>query len=424
MLEEICVGFLVLGISAYAVFGSADFGAGFWDLTAGGAARGGRVRGHGPALDEPGVGGQPRLADLRARDRVDGVPGRVRVAHVDALRPALPRRPRDHLPRDGLRAARPRGHDPRGAHARRGLRPLLRADPVLPRGDARRHRLGPRAGGQRGGRPVVVVAEPDVRRSSACSPWSRAPTSRRSTSPGTPCAPGSPTWRARSAPARSGPAWCRASWPSAALLVAARRTPGRCSTGSPPGPGSPWSPSRRPPGAATLALVWTRRYGLARMTAGPRSLRSPSGGRFAQDPYLLPPRAHARRGGGERRDADRVVGEHRARARRPRASLWWLYRLVLRGTLDQEFEPLDQRFRPCLGGRRGARNRGDERVRTLVAGFAVKTVMRGARPRGPAAARPAGAPAPAPPARGRAARAARAGRSPPVTWPASRSACR
>src|SRR5215213_3074086 len=45
MLIDVCVGFLVLGITAYAVLGSADFGAGFWDLTAGGAERGGRVRG-------------------------------------------------------------------------------------------------------------------------------------------------------------------------------------------------------------------------------------------------------------------------------------------------------------------------------------------------------------------------------------------
>ena len=41
-------------------------------------------------------------------------------------------------------------------------------------------------------------------------------------------------------------------------------------------------------------------------------------------------------------------------------SLVLLYRLVLRGTLDQEFEPLDQRFRPreasdADGGRREAR---------------------------------------------------------------------
>ena len=45
MLPEICVGLVVLGITAYAVLGGADFGAGFWDLTAGGDARGGRVRG-------------------------------------------------------------------------------------------------------------------------------------------------------------------------------------------------------------------------------------------------------------------------------------------------------------------------------------------------------------------------------------------
>jgi cytochrome d ubiquinol oxidase subunit II len=35
---------LFLGVTAYAVFGGADFGAGFWDLVAGGAARGERPR--------------------------------------------------------------------------------------------------------------------------------------------------------------------------------------------------------------------------------------------------------------------------------------------------------------------------------------------------------------------------------------------
>src|SRR4029450_13057072 len=35
---------LLLGVLAYAVFGGADFGAGFWDLTAGGAERGRRPR--------------------------------------------------------------------------------------------------------------------------------------------------------------------------------------------------------------------------------------------------------------------------------------------------------------------------------------------------------------------------------------------
>jgi cytochrome d ubiquinol oxidase subunit II len=44
-LADVCLGFILLGITAYAVLGSADFGAGFWDLTAGGARRGGRIRG-------------------------------------------------------------------------------------------------------------------------------------------------------------------------------------------------------------------------------------------------------------------------------------------------------------------------------------------------------------------------------------------
>ena len=35
---------LFVGVIAYAIFGGADFGAGFWDLIAGGAERGDRPR--------------------------------------------------------------------------------------------------------------------------------------------------------------------------------------------------------------------------------------------------------------------------------------------------------------------------------------------------------------------------------------------
>jgi len=35
---------LFFGVTAYAIFGGADFGAGFWDLVAGGAERGERPR--------------------------------------------------------------------------------------------------------------------------------------------------------------------------------------------------------------------------------------------------------------------------------------------------------------------------------------------------------------------------------------------
>src|SRR5688500_17164124 len=44
MLPEFAAALLVVSLTAYAVFGGADFGAGFWDLTAGGAERGARVR--------------------------------------------------------------------------------------------------------------------------------------------------------------------------------------------------------------------------------------------------------------------------------------------------------------------------------------------------------------------------------------------
>ena len=39
-MSEVVAAGLLLGVVAYAVFGGADFGAGFWDLTAGGAERG------------------------------------------------------------------------------------------------------------------------------------------------------------------------------------------------------------------------------------------------------------------------------------------------------------------------------------------------------------------------------------------------
>ena len=45
MLADLTAAVLIVALSAYAVLGGADFGAGFWDLTAGGAERGARLRG-------------------------------------------------------------------------------------------------------------------------------------------------------------------------------------------------------------------------------------------------------------------------------------------------------------------------------------------------------------------------------------------
>ena len=44
-MADLCLALAMLGLTAYAVLGGADFGAGLWDLTAGGARRGGALRG-------------------------------------------------------------------------------------------------------------------------------------------------------------------------------------------------------------------------------------------------------------------------------------------------------------------------------------------------------------------------------------------
>jgi cytochrome d ubiquinol oxidase subunit II len=44
MLPELAIVLTLIGVTAYVVLGGADFGAGFWDLTAGGAERGAAVR--------------------------------------------------------------------------------------------------------------------------------------------------------------------------------------------------------------------------------------------------------------------------------------------------------------------------------------------------------------------------------------------
>ncbi len=89
--------------SAYAVFGGADFGAGFWDLTAGGPERGARPRARHRTLDRARVGSQPRLVDLHLRHPVDRVPRGVRLDHADAVRPADDRGPGDRAARSELR---------------------------------------------------------------------------------------------------------------------------------------------------------------------------------------------------------------------------------------------------------------------------------------------------------------------------------
>ena len=98
-------------------------------------------------------------------------------------------------------------------------------------------------------------------------------------------------------------------------------------------------------GAVTLALVWTERYGLARLTSALAVAAIVVGWALAQDPYFLPGELTLEQAAA----ADAVLGAVMVSgvgALILGPSLWWLYRLMLQGRLDKEYEPFDQRFRP------------------------------------------------------------------------------
>ena len=169
----------------------------------------------------------------------------------------------------------------------------------------------------------------------------------RSTWPATPCAPSSPTSRARSARARCWPAPPAASAALGGLLVvrsdaprALRRPHLRRRAGD--GDRVRRSPAR------------PRSRSCGRSATAPRASRAALavaaivvGWALAQDPYLLPPGAHARRGRrAPTRRSRRRSSSSRSGCSILGPSLWFLYRLVLQGRLDQTYEPLDQRFHP------------------------------------------------------------------------------
>jgi cytochrome d ubiquinol oxidase subunit II len=99
-------------------------------------------------------------------------------------------------------------------------------------------------------------------------------------------------------------------------------------------------------GGATLALVWRGAYEPARFTGAAAVAAVVAGWWLAQRPYLLP----------DSLTLDRAAAPDATLAALAIGvlvglavllpSLAYLYRLVLRGTLDQGYEPLDQRFKP------------------------------------------------------------------------------
>jgi cytochrome d ubiquinol oxidase subunit II len=99
-------------------------------------------------------------------------------------------------------------------------------------------------------------------------------------------------------------------------------------------------------GLATLALVWTERYGLARVSAAAAVAAIVVGWMLAQKPYILPPDLTLDEAKASDATLSAVVIGVAAGMVILAPSLWFLYRLVLQGRLDQEYEPLHQRFHP------------------------------------------------------------------------------
>jgi cytochrome d ubiquinol oxidase subunit II len=99
-------------------------------------------------------------------------------------------------------------------------------------------------------------------------------------------------------------------------------------------------------GVATLALVARGRHEPARLTAALAVAAIVAGWAFAQRPYVLPPHLTLDEAAAPDATLAAVLAGIGVGAVILVPSLWLLYRLVLRGVLDQRFEPLDQRFTP------------------------------------------------------------------------------
>jgi len=99
-------------------------------------------------------------------------------------------------------------------------------------------------------------------------------------------------------------------------------------------------------GVLTLALVWGERYGLARATAALAVIAIVVGWALAQNPYVLPPHLTLDRAAAADATLQATIIVVALGLLILGPSLWFLYRLVLSGRLDESYEPLDQRFKP------------------------------------------------------------------------------
>lgn len=345
MLPELCAGLVILGVTAYAVFGSADFGAGFWDLTAGGAERGGRVRGMiqrsmSPVWEANHVWLIFVLVMVWTAFPV-AFGSLMSTLSVPLFLAAL-------------------GVIFRGmAFALRGQAATIDEARVLGAVFAFSSVLipfffGAAIGGVASGRVPVGNAAGDLI-DSWLNPTSIAigivailtgahlaavfltGDAKRAELPDMVAA-----FRARALASGA------AAGAAALITLFVVRSDARALyDGLTSGDGLLAVAVSAAAGVATIALVATGRFGPARFAAAAAVGAMTIGWALAQDPYILPGELTLDDAAASNATLTALVISVGLGLLVLVPSLVWLYRLVLRGTLDQEYEPLDQRFRPA-----------------------------------------------------------------------------
>jgi len=344
MLPQLCLALVMLGITAYAVLGSADFGAGFWDLTAGGPERGGRIRGMVQRSMSPVWEANHVWLIFVLVIAWTAFPvafGSVfSTLYVPLFLAAI-----GIIFRGAAFALRGQAATIREARALGGLFAL--SSVLIP------FFLGAALGGIASGRVKVGNAAGD--------PWSSwlNPTSAVIG------AIAVVTGAHLAAVYLAGDS-VRAEQPQLARAFRARALGSGVASGAvaligilvvrsdarslfdglTSGGGLVMVLISGVAGVATLALVWGERYGLARVTAALAVAAIVAGWALAQDPYLLPGQMTLDQAAAGDAVLTAVLIGIGVGSLILGPSLWFLYRLVLQGRLDQSYEPLDQRFRP------------------------------------------------------------------------------
>jgi cytochrome d ubiquinol oxidase subunit II len=343
-LADVCVGFVALGITAYAVLGSADFGAGFWDLTAGSAERGGRLRGMvqrsmSPVWEANHVWLIFVLVIIWTAFPV-AFGSLFSTLSIPLFLAAI-------------------GIIFRGtAFALRGQAATINEARVLGAVFALSSVLipfflGAAIGGVASGRVPVGNAEGDL-----VTSWLN-PTSVLIGVVGVLTGAylaavymAGDSQRAglddlvRAFRARALGAGVVTGVVALAGLLVLRDDARDLYDGLTSGGGLALVIVSGLAGLATMALVWAGRYGLARVTSAAAVAAIVVGWLLAQKPYILPPDLTLDQAKASDATLSAVVIGVAAGMVILAPSLWFLYRLVLQGRLDQEYEPLDQRFHP------------------------------------------------------------------------------